>query len=125
MIPCRSVSAYGKKNFRSLLVIGLVARVLKLVPTDHDRCCFCIGSVMSGILITNESFAIGRSYGRAAMLEAFFLFIAACRCIAVPDKIQYAYICAIAMGIQNGISTRFSGNVLRTTHFTGITTDIG
>lgn len=52
---------------------------LRVFNLNYDRCCFCIGSVMSGMLITNESFAIGRSYGRAALLEAFFLFVGACR----------------------------------------------
>ena len=36
-----------------------------------------------------------------------------------------AYLIAFACGLQNGLCTTFSGAVIRTTHVTGILTDIG
>lgn len=36
-----------------------------------------------------------------------------------------AYCIALACGLQNGLCTTFSGAVIRTTHVTGILTDIG
>merc|ERR1719401_1610209 len=35
------------------------------------------------------------------------------------------YLCAAACGLQNGMATSYSGAVIRTTHVTGIATDIG
>lgn len=32
---------------------------------------------------------------------------------------------AMAMGMQNAMTTKFSGAVIRTTHITGLTTDMG
>ena len=31
----------------------------------------------------------------------------------------------MALGLQNAMTTRFSGAVIRTTHLTGMTTDLG
>ncbi len=36
-----------------------------------------------------------------------------------------AYLVSLACGLQNGLCTTFSGAVIRTTHMTGILTDIG
>ena len=35
------------------------------------------------------------------------------------------YLVAVANGLQNGLSSLYSGNLIRSTHFTGISTDIG
>jgi len=37
----------------------------------------------------------------------------------------YIYVCAVAMGLQNSLTSKYSGNTLRTTHVTGATTDLG
>lgn len=37
----------------------------------------------------------------------------------------FVYACACAMGLQNSLTSKYSGNTLRTTHATGATTDLG
>lgn len=41
------------------------------------------------------------------------------------DKIAYAVAIAMSMGLQNALIARLSGAVVRTTHLTGVTTDLG
>lgn len=71
----------------------------------------------------------GRSYGRALLIIALLQGSA-----LLVDKVHenerhgqhyYIYVCAVAMGLQNSLSSKYSGNTLRTTHATGATTDLG
>lgn len=41
------------------------------------------------------------------------------------DCIYYVWACALACGLQNALTSKYSGNVIRTTHLTGATTDLG
>ena len=84
-----------------------------------DRCCFCLGGVISGVVVLNESFALGRSYGHALLLVSACLLWASAWHIHNPKDYRYIFIASLACGIQNGLTTRFSGNVVRTTHMTG------
>jgi hypothetical protein len=42
-----------------------------------------------------------------------------------PDSIFFIWLCAYACGLQNGLTSKFSGNAVRTTHLTGASTDLG
>lgn len=44
--------------------------------------------------------------------------------VAAPSKWEAAILCA-AMGLQNSLVTRLSGAIVRTTHRTGVVTDLG
>ena len=44
---------------------------------------------------------------------------------ALAEHESSVYLAAMAMGMQNGMATTYSGAVVRTTHMTGIVTDIG
>jgi hypothetical protein len=41
------------------------------------------------------------------------------------NSIWFIWLCAFSAGLQNGLTSKFSGNAVRTTHLTGASTDLG
>ncbi|WP_053403869.1 YoaK family protein [Persicobacter sp. CCB-QB2] len=86
---------------------------------------FLTGASTASLLI----YITGRKYPRyshttSIFLEVLLLFMV----IFLHNQlgnITSSYILLFAMGLQNAMVTRVSGAVVRTTHLTGITTDIG
>jgi uncharacterized membrane protein YoaK (UPF0700 family) len=84
---------------------------------------FLAGSAVSGFVTGIRSLRMGRRYGVLLMLEGFVLTLSM---IYLQDGALYGeYLAAFACGLQNAMATSFSGAVLRTTHMTGIITDLG
>ena len=91
-----------------------------------------LGGVVSGAIVGDQGFRWSRRYGWVLMLEALFL-VAAYADMHTPwenvgehkSKGRGAVWAAFACGLQNAITTTFSGAVIRTTHTTGLLTDIG
>lgn len=84
---------------------------------------FFLGSVLSGVIIRQSTLKAGRRYGAALIVESILLFGAAY--LLRHDSEGGLYLSAMACGLQNGMATSYSGAVIRTTHMTGIVTDIG
>lgn len=88
---------------------------------------FLLGAALASVIIESGAFAnVARAYGTALLGEASvlaFVVVMAQR----PLSSQGWQICALAaaMGMQNSMVTRLSGAVVRTTHLTGVVTDIG
>jgi uncharacterized membrane protein YoaK (UPF0700 family) len=84
---------------------------------------FFAGSVLSAAIIRESALKLGRRYGVVLVIESALLF-AACHMLMGGD---YAGDClaAMACGVQNAMASHYSGAVIRTTHMTGIITDIG
>lgn len=84
---------------------------------------FFAGAVFSGFLIQDSTLKLGRRYGVALLFEAFLL------CLAVPllNHGSISGICctAGACGLQNAMVSTYSGTVVRTTHLSGMFTDLG
>jgi len=84
---------------------------------------FCLGAAISGMIIQDSTLKIGRRYGVVLVLEALLLTA------AVPlfkqQQIWGALIAAMACGLQNAMATTFSGAAIRTTHLSGMFTDLG
>lgn len=84
---------------------------------------FLAGTVLSGYMIQDSTLQLGRRYGVALVLESLLL------CAAVPlmqggsDVGLYAAACAC--GLQNAMVSTYSGAVIRTTHISGMFTDLG
>lgn len=84
---------------------------------------FVAGTTLSGFLIQDSTLQLGRRYGVALLLEAVLL------CAAVPllqagnDLGMYAASCAC--GLQNAMVSTYSGAVIRTSHVSGMFTDLG
>lgn len=84
---------------------------------------FVAGAVLSGLIIQQQTLKLGRRYGAALALESILLFA------AVPlleaNQSSGIYLASIGIGLQNGMASTFSGMVFRTTHVSGMFTDLG
>jgi uncharacterized membrane protein YoaK (UPF0700 family) len=84
---------------------------------------FFLGSVLSGIIIRQSTLKAGRRYGATLICESALLLIATY--LLHHDAESGLYAAAMACGLQNGMATSYSGAVIRTTHMTGVVTDLG
>jgi len=84
---------------------------------------FVAGTVLSGLLIQDSTLSLGRRYGLALVIESGLLFLA----VALLNRQSSAgyYLIAGACGLQNAMATTYSGAVVRTTHVSGMFTDLG
>lgn len=84
---------------------------------------FMAGTVLSGFIIQDSTLKLGRRYGAALLVESALLFL------SVPllsGQSPYGlYTAACACGLQNAMVTTYSGTVVRTTHLSGMFTDLG
>jgi uncharacterized membrane protein YoaK (UPF0700 family) len=89
--------------------------------------CYTFGGVIAGYFGGNyDSFHIGHSYG-ILYLIMFVLMLGATFLdkFLENDDVSFIFCCATAAGVQNALVSRFSGNMIRTSHVTGSLTDIG
>ncbi|MEH6413922.1 YoaK family protein [Pseudomonas sp. CGJS7] len=84
---------------------------------------FLGGATLSGLIIQNGTLKLGRRYGLALAIESAML------AAAVPmlerQWLAGIFLAAAACGLQNGMVTTYSGAIIRTTHVTGLFTDLG
>ncbi len=84
---------------------------------------FLLGSILSGIIIRDPTLKMGRLYGVGLMVEGALLAVA--WYFLRAGQTTGDYFAAAACGLQNALATNYSGAVLRTTHMTGVLTDLG
>lgn len=84
---------------------------------------FFTGAVLSGMVVGGRELAPGRRYGIALMIEAL-LILAAAR-LAGAGSLVALPVAALACGLQNAMAASYRGLVVRTTHTTGLITDLG
>eukprot|EP00571_Detonula_confervacea_P002401 CAMPEP_0172313388 /NCGR_PEP_ID=MMETSP1058-20130122/20144_1 /TAXON_ID=83371 /ORGANISM="Detonula confervacea, Strain CCMP 353" /LENGTH=554 /DNA_ID=CAMNT_0013027033 /DNA_START=179 /DNA_END=1843 /DNA_ORIENTATION=- len=65
------------------------------------------------------------SYGPTFLLGSLCMISASIAAVLHPDGRTLYYFAAMANGIQNGITSTYSANLIRTSHLTGTSTDIG
>ena len=84
---------------------------------------FLAGTVISGYLIQDSTLKLGRRYGVALLMESLLLGI------AVPLLQHHhqlgIYFASCACGLQNAMASTYSGALIRTTHLSGMFTDLG
>lgn len=85
---------------------------------------FMVGAMISGLMISSTVLRPGRSYGVALLLEGLLLASAAWNAGA-ENTLPSLMLAAMACGLQNALASSYRGLTLRTTHVTGIVTDIG
>jgi len=83
---------------------------------------FLAGAVVSGWLIRDQHLQLGRRYSVALWIETL-LVLAATQAFLSSEPVAY-YLLAAAVGLQNAMATTFSGAVMRTSHVTGMFTDL-
>jgi uncharacterized membrane protein YoaK (UPF0700 family) len=84
---------------------------------------FFSGAVLSGFLIQDSALELGRRYGAALAIESILLFLS----VPLLQRHSPFGLCsaACACGLQNAMATAYSGTVIRTTHISGMFTDLG
>lgn len=84
---------------------------------------FVAGAMGSGLIIQDSTLRLGRRYGVVLAIEALLLVA------AVPlferQMLAGAWLAAAACGLQNAMASTYSGSLVRTTHVTGLFTDLG
>jgi uncharacterized membrane protein YoaK (UPF0700 family) len=89
---------------------------------------FILGATLSGILLRTENLYFDKAYGRILLLQAVFTLVGLLLMNHSGYKVYVYYdlfFLAVAMGIQNSLTSIYSGGLARTTHLTGTTTDFG
>ena len=84
---------------------------------------FTLGAALSGTIIQDSTLRLGRRYGAVLTIESILLFAAIY--LFKQQQIAGALLAAMACGLQNAMATTFSGSVVRTTHLSGMFTDLG
>ncbi|HEV2621364.1 MAG TPA: YoaK family protein [Frateuria sp.] len=84
---------------------------------------FMLGAMASGAIVQKSTLKLGRPYGVALLFESLLLFAA----VPLLDREWSAglWLAAMACGLQNGMVSAYSGAVFRTTHVSGMFTDLG
>ena len=85
--------------------------------------CFVLGAAGAGFCIHHPTIEFSRPYGRAIIAIGLCLFGAHFSFDTLPSlSISLA---GFACGFQNALATHYRGMILRTTHITGLLTDLG
>ena len=87
--------------------------------------CFIFGSAITGYWMPANAFQLGRQYGPLFLIGSGLLLSACLTSYFDPESNWYFYLASMSSGLQNGMTTKYSGSIIRTTHLTGAATDIG
>ena len=84
---------------------------------------FMLGAALSGAVIDNAVLRLGRRYSLVLVIEAILLLLAM---VLMRQGAVVGYLlAAAACGLQNGMVSTYSGAIVRTSHVTGLVTDLG
>lgn len=84
---------------------------------------FVLGAALSGAIIDNAVLRLGRRYSVALVIEAAFLLFAM-EALSRGSNAGH-FLASAACGLQNGMVSTYSGAIVRTTHVSGLFTDLG
>lgn len=84
---------------------------------------FVAGCAISGFVVQDSTLLLGRRYGVALALCSALLFVAVA--LLEHGSALGLYAAACACGVQNAMVSTYSGAVVRTTHLSGMFTDLG
>jgi uncharacterized membrane protein YoaK (UPF0700 family) len=84
---------------------------------------FMAGNALSGLIIEDTALKLGRRYLVALLMETALLCLATV--LLRNQNSGGHYLASCACGLQNAMVTTYSGTVVRTTHVSGMFTDLG
>lgn len=84
---------------------------------------FLLGSALAGFLLHGTTLRLGKHYDTALVIEAMLLTVSLV--LLMQGSFYGHFFASAACGLQNALATTYSGAVVRTTHVTGIFTDLG
>lgn len=95
-----------------------------MLPFTVVLVAFFVGAVVSGAAVSTKELGVGRRY--AALLIANGVLLAVAASLAhTGTRAPSLALAALACGMQNALASSYRGMVVRTTHMTGIVTDLG
>lgn len=84
---------------------------------------FFLGALTSGFILRQSTLQIGRRYGVVLAIESALLFVAT---HFLREGLHSGeFLAAMACGLQNAMASSYSNAIVRTTHVTGMVTDLG
>ena len=83
---------------------------------------FVAGAVLCGLIVHDSDLKLGRRYGVVLALEAVLLVLSVS---GFKHGHMSGALLAAACGLQNALATTWRGMLIRTTHVSGLFTDIG
>lgn len=84
---------------------------------------FMAGACIAGFLLHGSTLKLGRHYDTALFIEFILLCVASW--LLISGSFYGHFLASAACGLQNALATTYSGAIIRTTHVTGIFTDLG
>lgn len=84
---------------------------------------FVAGAMLSGALIHHPRLELSRPYGRS--IAGIGVLLLGANQLLPRSEVGAVALAATACGYQNALATHFRGVILRTTHVTGLLTDLG
>jgi len=87
---------------------------------------FLGGACLSGLIMPRPvPHRVSQGYGPTFLLGSALLAASAALANARPAGWAFLYLAAAANGLQNSMSSMYTANLIRSTHMTGTTSDIG
>ncbi|MBV9494959.1 MAG: DUF1275 domain-containing protein, partial [Acidobacteria bacterium] len=83
---------------------------------------FFVGAAASGAIVGTRRLLPGRRYGAVLVVEG--LVLAASAAAFALHPVAGLLLAAAACGLQNGMASNFYGTIVRTTHLSGLLTDL-
>jgi len=84
---------------------------------------FLVGATFAGYYICHPTLELSRPYGRTAVIIGILLICS--HLVFLSAGILSIFLASLACGLQNAMATHYRGLILRTTHMTGLITDLG
>ena len=84
---------------------------------------FLGGACVAGFLVHGSKLKLGRHYDTALFIESILLCLSSW--LLISGSFYGHFLASAACGLQNALATTYSGAIIRTTHVTGIFTDLG
>jgi uncharacterized membrane protein YoaK (UPF0700 family) len=111
---------------------GLTSSVaINLIKGNHTKAltflglitCYGSGAALSGFIVAKNKHTLGRHYAFGFFLQGCVLFAVTWALDQLEHRFAGQFLISLACGIQNGMSSTYSNNILRTTHITGMIND--
>jgi uncharacterized membrane protein YoaK (UPF0700 family) len=125
IIAFKILSTFVSHHTGNLSMIGLnteASEVNHAMNSGLLLLSFLSGSLVCGFLIGNDTSHRGLALYDFCLLGVATLLVAT---TVLADQTVARYLAAGACGLQNGMATSWSGAIVRTTHVTGLLTDVG
>lgn len=84
---------------------------------------FVMGAMVSGMLLHHPYLELEKPYGR--IVSGIGILLIAAYWVETFSAVGAIGMSGFACGLQNALATKYRGSVLRTTHLTGLLTDLG